>query len=1051
MKSIRKLVILTALFLPVALSTSGGSFESAQLLATTENYDVFIGDTIDVKTRRLEYNGDHKDVFGLIFNPRGDSFQGKSFTITEPGLYKVVYEAYFGHHKEQQVINYLCKRKSSDFFSITNPVSISYGEYRYNTPAYHHEGVLIDAKNGTEIRFNEALSVDDFLVDQTQSDPTSGYKDRNSTIDAHSLIDFLIDPSVYMSTDFTAMTIRLTDSIDSSNYVDIKIEDGYYTGSYDSGSLSWVRVGASCNWQLGWEWEKVEGKINQGKYHNGRSGTGLNLSYRGQPYNNQIFSAQILYCSETQRFYNYRGSLETDFAYFINELSDPIVYGNNAWNGFESGKFFLTIIPTAFSNSTGRILIKSVGKYLLNDNIIADNDAPTINVDTQGYDTTNLPRAVVGRRYPVFKANVFDNYDSNLTYDVNVSYRDSVNKKDIDVPISNDSFLANKSGVYTIKYNAKDRSGNVADTISLKVITVGTFDDVVLNLATSGTTVDAYEIAQIPSLDDVHSDGGIGNISLTRKVIDPNGNEVVVDGNEFRPTLVGNYRVVYTGTDYIGNTGEVIFTVESRNLLAPKFISKPNLPPALIKGFKYSFDNIEAIKTVNNKVEEVVPEILINDNPQSGKYTAEGTQTKITYKAGDTTKDVYLDVVDVTDSEGGFDQAKYFHSATIGAAQSSYLDNPNVTLSIPGAAATQFINELNPENFYLGMSLISGESHLNIIRVKLIDSVDQNVTVTFEINLSDGTIQAPYLPILPFEVNGEKVALEYKDQNKSFLDTNQNSLGTIIKDDTGAAFIGFNRGLYLEIQFDEVSSTSSIAIEKICNQPLGYRNKGKDRVEPSIKYNSALISEQQKGKDFVYPTFEAFDVLSDITSTSISISRPGATPITGSKNMTTTFKIEQAGEYRITYTAKDSSNITKTVIEIVSVYDDIKPTLVVNNPPKDSYKLNESFTIPSYTANDESGIYTVDVILIMPTNEMRILTHHIHIEDEEVDYVEYALDLERGIYDSNFIVNNTTFRLNMAGTYRLRFVAYDAAYSELEQNYVGAYNTTSVEYSFKVK
>ena len=697
MKNIRKLVILTALFLPVALSTSGGSFESAQLLATTENYDVFIGDTIDVKTRRLEYNGDHKDVFGLIFNPRGDSFQGKSFTITEPGLYKVVYEAYFGHHKEQQVINYLCKRKSSDFFSITNPVSISYGEYRYNTPAYHHEGVLIDTKNGTEIRFNEALSVDDFLVDQTQSDPTSGYKDRNSTIDAHSLIDFLVDPSVYMSTDFTAMTIRLTDSVDASNYVDIKIEDGYYTGSYDSGSLSWVRAGASCNWQLGWEWEKVEGKTNQGKYHNGRSGTGLNLSYRGQPYNNQIFSAQILYCSETQRFYNYRGSLETDFAYFINELSDPIVYGNNAWNGFESGKFFLSIIPTAFSNSTGRILIKSVGKYLLNDNIIADNDAPTINVDTQGYDTTNLPRAVVGRRYPVFKANVFDNYDSNLTYDVSVSYRDSVNKKDIDVPISNDSFLANKSGVYTIKYNAKDRSGNVADTISLKVITVGAFDDVVLNLATSGTSVDAYEIAQIPSLDDVHSDGGIGNISLSRKVIDPNGNEVVVGGNEFRPTLVGNYRVVYTGTDYIGNTGEVIFTVESRNLLAPKFISKPNLPPALIKGFKYSFDNIKAIKTVNNKVEEVVPEILINDNPQSGKYTAEGTQTKITYKAGDTTKDVYLDVVDVTDSEGGFDQAKYFHSATIGAAQSSYLDNPNVTLSIPGAAATQFIKELNPE------------------------------------------------------------------------------------------------------------------------------------------------------------------------------------------------------------------------------------------------------------------------------------------------------------------------------------------------------------------
>ena len=1040
MKNIRKLFVLAALLVPVAISSSGKTFESIRVLATTENHDVFIGDTIDVETRRLEYNGEHKDVSGLIINPKGDSFKGRAFTISEPGLYKVVYEAYFGHHKEEQVINYLCKRKSSDFFTITNPVSISYGEYRHNTSAYHHEGVLIDVKNGSEIKFNEVLSVDDFLIDQTQSDPTRGYKDRNSTIDAHSLIDFLVDPSVSMATDFTAMTIRLTDSVDKTNYVDIRVEDGYYSGAYDSGSLSWVRVGASCNWQLGWEWETVAGKSNQGKYHNGRSGTGMNLSYRGQPYNDQIFSAQILYSSINQRFYTYRGSLETDFAYFINELSDPIVYGNNVWNGFESGKFFLSIIPTAFSNATGRILIKSVGKYVLNDEIIVDSNAPTITVDTKGYDITNLPRAVVGRRYPVFDASVADNYDSNLTYDVSVTYRDSVNKKDIDVSVADGSFLASKSGVYTIKYNAKDRSGNTSDTISLKVITVDSFDDVILNLATSETTIDAYELAHIPSLDDVNKVGGIGNVSLTRKVFDPNGNEIAVSGDEFRPTLVGDYRVVYTGTDYIGNSGETTFTVHAQSLSAPKFISEPNLPPALIKGFKYSFDNIKAINTVNNEVVEVVPEIFVNDEPQSGTYTADGATTKITYKAGTSTKDVLLDVIDVSNSEGGFDHSKYFKSNSITAIESTYEDNPNVTLSFSNAGSSKFIKELNPDNFYLGMSLISGESHLNIIRVKLIDSIDQNVTITFEINLSDGTIQAPYLPILPFELNGEKIGFEYNDQNKWFLDTNQNSLGSIIRDDSGAAFNGFKRGLYLEIQVDEVSFASTLAIEKICNQPIGYRNKGKDRVQPSIRYNSAFISEQQKGKDFVYPTFETFDVLSDIDSSSISITRPGSTPISGGKDMTTTFKIEQAGEYRITYTTKDSSNNTKRVIEIVSVYDDIKPTIVVNNPPKDTYNLNDSFAIPSYTANDESGIYTVDVILIMPTNEMRILTHHVHNEDEGIDNIEYALDLDKGIYDSSFIVDKTTCKLQMTGTYRIRFVVYD-----------DAYNTTTVEYSFKVK
>ena len=1042
MKRFNKLLVLVSLLVPVAITSSNGIFESIKVLASTENHDVFIGDTIQVETRRLEYNSEHKDVSGLIFNPNGDSFRGRSFTINEAGLYKVVYQAYFGHHKEKQVINYLCKRRSSDFFTITNPVNISFGEYRYNTANYHHEGVLIDVKNGTEIKFNEALSVDDFMQDQEQTDPTRGYKDRNAKIDAHSLIDFLVDPSVYMNTDFTGMTIRLTDSVDKTNYVDLKIEDAYYSGSYESGSMSYVRAGASCNWQLGWEWEKIDGKINQGKYHNGRSGTGINLSYRGQPYSDQILSAQLLYCSATQRFYTYRGSLETDFAYFINELSDPIVYGNSAWGGFESGKFFLSIIPTAFSNATGRLLIKSVGKYVLNDKIIVDSEAPVISVNTQGYDTLNLPRAVVGRRYPVFAATVSDNYDNNLGYDVSVTYRDSVNKKDIDVAISNNSFLASKSGVYTIKYNAKDRSGNVADTISLKVITVGAFEDVVLNLASSETTVDAFSVTQIPSFDEVNKTGGIGNVTLTRKITDPKGNEISISGNEFKPTIVGDYRVVYTGTDYIGNTGEATYIVHVQALSAPIFISEPNLPPALIKGFKYSFDNIKAINTVNNEVVDVVPEILVNDEPYTGTYTADGTVAKVTYKAGTTTKDVSLQVIDVANSEGGFDHSKYYYSSDLSmtAVESTYGDNPNVTLSSSSNASTTFIKELNPDNFYIGMSLISGESHMNIIKVKLIDAIEQSVTITFEINISENTIQAPYLPLLPFEKNGEKIALEYNDQNKSFLDTNQNSLGTIIKDDNGNAFTGFKRGLYLRIETEEVSSPNSFAIEKICNQLIGYRNKGKDRVEPSIRYNSAFISEQQKGKNFVYPTFEAFDVLSDVTSTSISITRPGSTPVNGGKDMTTTFKIENAGEYRITYTAKDSSNNTKRVIEIVAVYDDIKPTLTVNNPPKDSYNLNDSFTIPSYTANDESGIYTVDVIMIMPTNEMRILTHHVHNEDDDVDTIEYALDLERGIYDSSFIIDKTTCRLNMTGKYRIRFVAYD-----------DAYNTTTVEYAFTVK
>jgi len=1052
---LKKLLIFSLLGLPLAISAiscSASSISAIRLLCATENNDVFIGDFVNVETRRLEYQGEYQDVFGVIVNPDGDTYQGKSFTVSEAGLYQVVYRAYFGHHREEQVVNYLCKRKSSDFFTITNPVDISYGEYRHDFANYHNEGVIIDMKSGTEILFNTPLSIDDFMNDQVQTRPGKGYKDRSYGMGANPLIDFLIDPSEAMSADFSTLTIRLTDSIDKTNYVDIHIEDAYLGAYSDSWTMSNVRIGASCNWQMGWEWDgTADGNpsvSNVGKFHNGIGGTGLNLSFRASHHANMINSAKILYCAANSRFYNCLGSLEstTSFSYFVNDLSDPIVYGNSAWEGFKSGKFYLSIIPTSFSNATARLLIKSVGRYSFPSEVLADEVAPTISVDTLGYEDKYLPHAVVGKSYPIFNATVSDNYDSDLNCHTSVTYRDSINKKDIDVSVVNNTFKANKSGFYTIKYEARDKSGNAADVITKRIITSDTVDDVVLSLPTSEKTVSAFENVTIPNINDVESVGGVENsrIAIKRRVIDPRGKELIIEGDEFRPSLVGNYQVIFTGADYVGNTGEVTYTIHSQELSNPVFVTEPNLPPALINGFKYSFDNISAIETKDGEVVYVIPEILVNGEPYTGSYTASGTTATITYKAvGESsysTYDVNLSVIDVTSDEGGLHHSKYF-VGDYTAVESIYRESNNVTLSGLAEGYSTFINALNPNLFYLGLRLIDGQTNMRTASVKLTDSNNQNIHVTFDIDLVNKKIKAPYLPELDFSFSEDSIGLEYNDEIKAFYDTNQNKLGTLLRDDNGNVFNGFTGGVYLSVGFKDVSSQSSLAIEKICNQPIGYRSKGKDRIQPTIRYNSPLVSEQQKGREFNYPTFEAFDVLSDISETSIKVTKPNGTSISGDKDMTETFTIVETGDYNITYIAKDTANNTKKIIELISVYDDLAPTISVKNPPGTIYSLNSAFKIPEYTANDESGKYTVDVILILPTNEMRILTHHVHDEEaEEVDVIEYALDPEKEIYNESFIINKTTCRLQQVGTYRLRYVVYDTAY-----------NTTTLEYSFVVK
>ena len=60
--------------------------------------------------------------------------------------------------------------------------------------------------------------------------------------------------------------------------------------------------------------------------------------------------------------------------------------------------------------------------------------------------------------------------------------------------------------------------------------------------------------------------------------------------------------------------------------------------------------------------------------------------------------------------------------------------------------------------------------------------------------------------------------------------------------------------------------------------------------------------------------------------------------------------------------------------------------------------------------------------MIMPSNEMRILTH------DDNGNITYAL-IDTTLYNSSFIVDKESFRLEMKGRYTLRYVAYDEGYN----------------------
>ena len=1034
------------------------SSATSQVLLEDESRNIFLGDKVTVSDKRIVYGTDYQEVKGRIVTPSGNSFVGRQFTAEEHGLYQVIYDAYFGHHKESKVINYLCQRKGTDYFEVNDSASISYGDFRYNTNKYSHNGVIIDVKNGAEIKFNEILDMNDFLIPQP-IEPGKDYRDASNGQFASSLINMIVDPNQQFKADFTGLLIKLTDVDDINNEVEIRIEDPGID-NVTANALSYTRVGFTGGFMAGWEfgWGGHEGH-----YHFTSSGTGVGMSFKGQPYDQLLHSGSILLDYSNMRFYTSPGSLSHSQVFFINDLDDVSLYKNNIWSGFKNGKCRMSITPYNFKNTSGRLIIKSVGKYDFASEVMVDSTAPVINVDYAGNSITSVPNAVINENYPIFKSSVSDNYDTGLKATVNVYYHDSINNKNVDVSVKDGSFKTSKSGQYKIVYSAVDRSGNASDPIIVNIDTVDHVDDIVLSLSETEKNVTIFDETMVPSISDVASTGGSGKISVTSKLYNPNNDEVELIGNKFTPDLVGNYHLIFTAKDYLGHTGELDYVIHSLGLSAPKFISNITLPPVAIKGFTYHFDNVQAVETTNGQVQNINATIKVNNVLYSDGVVASGDNLEVQYIAsgetGETIQTFNIPVVDADDPVNIINEGKYFYGNMTVA-----FNQEDVTLSCNSDASAVFANALDTSSFYLLFEKVDGKTNYQNIQIKLTDVKNSLVTATIDIDVVNSKISIPGFENLAFATSKNEMSISYKDKSRSVLDTAKNEIGNLVYNDDEVLFDGFPHGAYVTISLVGVTGESSIVVKKINNQVLGFGEGSGDEIGPSIRTSGELLSVQEYGHEFEYVDFEAYDVLSEIDTKSIRITKPSGQVFKADLANKNSFTIDEYGTYIVRYEAFDScGNIGYLNIPVV-VFDETSPTLEIQGSLNDKYHLNDVITIPGYSVSDNQTNVSVDVILIMPTNEARILSHFnrsLGIDGKITESNSNALDRKEyikvfdtngklvseetkdinalknnALYNSSFVVSSNSVRLEMKGKYTLRFVAYDNEYNRTVKEFV---------------
>lgn len=998
----RKRVLLLPL---LVLTLTSVSFKSVpnriDVLYADETVDnVKIGDTFFVEQKTLVYNEESKVVDGQIILPDGTSKEGKYFTIEMPGIYTVNYRAFFGTHEESISIYYHCHRTSGDFFISSKKNNIpKAGQYSHPLKSGEIKGARLTLDSNTTFTYDGEIDFNSFGSDKP-------------------FIEFIVDTSKQSTSDLETLTVRLTDTEDNNNYVDITMTDSGPVD--DDGRGCYVLAGSNKQYKTGYESSRL---------HTSKYGTNVGSSFRDLPEKGN--KPLGLYFDYTNKVPQVSPIIDTTEKRRITDLDDKSIYGSNIWEGFTSGKAKLSIFANSLNNAEATIVVTKVGNMDLSPLDFVDTEAPIILIDYAGQSKIVPPKASVNKPYRIFDASVTDNYDHDLSYSTYVTFLDNVNDKVKDISIVNGCFTPKEAGNYTITYVAKDHSNNIGEQ-TVKVTTVD--NDQAMSLSDLvPITNELYSEIALPSTSEVAAliVGGSGRAKVTRTILDSNNKEILIRDNVFVPTEIGDYLVHYDAVDYIGNTADCNLTVHVIEPGHPIFVGGVELPKVLIKGHKYVLPSYSGVEVVNNKTVSLESKIYINGELLSGNTFTAGDTCNVKYVlTGQSGTQDFDATIQVIDSGSPLNLANYF----IGDFTKT-VNNYDVSLTASSGTATDLFASVLPyDNPYVKFSINRDSIKFSKLVFKFTDSLNSNNSLSFHVTFSAGKAyvsagnDTEKYEFGMLESNEEEAyAIDFVTAQKILKDINHKEIVITKFNDQGNVFEGFAGGVYLEVSMVGITASSEVKMLTISNQVLGDLGLATyiDFANPVIIFKDKFINEQQYGEDAFVAGVDIFDVLSD-ASVTVTVKAPDGSFKLKNVDATSShsFKLDQFGSYIVTYKGTDAEGNIASYPRKIVVYDFNAPELTITGSLKESYKLNDEITIPSYTVSDNLNDYKLDIFLLMPNNEERLLM------TDQNGTVTSFLDSNSMVYNSSFKVNSTTFRAEQYGNYTMRFVAYDPDFNK---------------------
>ena len=1010
--------LITGICLGIALTATavGGVFGAAEYLSasstpktTVMQASGFVGDIIAIP----DYSEAGQKAENVIIDPNGVVYSGDKIKLATQGLYQVLYQIDGFTVKTESC---LCKYRATDFFTVNQTAeAVGVATYKYlSEPTF--TGLKYAVEPGAELAFEHIIDMSQKTVDDK-------------------LIELLIEPNQQGVLDFGQVILTFTDVEDDTKFFQVVASDGHLD-SATSGGIAFVRAGANGQTAGGRNYRGNKVQFETADIY----GSPAPFTFRAEFFEGETrydYSLNLYYDSEDKAIY-LKNSINEHYGqkFLIADFDDVVTFGGGAWDGFVSDKVKLSITFDKFQTESGNLIVKEVDGIDFSSEIIVDEEAPVLTVDMQG--EVVAPNAKLQQTYAIFEATAVDFYDGEIEVQTKVQYQTLTDGKWYDVQLIGDTFVTNRVGRYAIIYTATDRFGNVAEERkefycfgSAEKITVTDTD-----LSVSSATV--YDFVPVKGTQAVRAEGGNGTLHIECEVFAPDGSNVEITNDGFVATQVGEYVVRYTATDYFGDFGYAEERVEIRATDKPVFIDQPTLPEVLVAGFTYHLPEIQAVVCEGTEVKPAVVKAFVNGTESKDSFTAPATgsvdvEYRAYYQGDDGEYERICSSAPIVDGQGGKDQAAYFYNAD---GNISVVENKEtVDLSFAKDGSLVFANVLNNKSFDLQAAYEVEKVKFAAMRIVLADSASStSVTFKLALTMTGITLTLPHADSVPLANNSGLFAIKYQHGKFVVQDVKNNPCAVIVKDDAGNPFAGFKGGVYMKIFFDEVYGESALSLKSLNGQALGYRKAsaelGKDTTGPVINVNGSYIYKQRVGTELEIYSAEAFDVLGQVAKLTVIVQEPnGDIVFSGEPTTTQTIKLEKIGIYRVIYSAVDSyGNQAPLVGSPIEALDSTTPTYTINPNFKEYYKVGAGVKLPELTVTDDYSDGYCDVFVELPTGELRLVMHYIN--EQKVSYLTKLDDN----HPASFKVDENTFRLEMAGQYKVIFVFYDEGYnSEIVQ------------------